>query len=133
MRGKKAGVRPSAFATDIERTITGNLKRFISLFVITALGATMLVGLKAACDDLRFTADDYYDAQRLFDISVKSTLGLDEADISALGEVQIVSVSHDNETFIPTQGTVLAAGDIIYAAVATSASRKFKQMLGITD
>lgn len=54
-------------------------------------------------------------------------------EISALGEVQIVSVSHDNETFIPTQGTVLAAGDIIYAAVATSASRKFKQMLGITD
>ena len=54
-------------------------------------------------------------------------------EISALGEVQIVSISHDNETFIPTQGTVLAAGDIIYAAVATSASRKFKQMLGITD
>ena len=49
------------------------------------------------------------------------------------GDVQIVSVSHDNETFIPTQGTLLAAGDIIYAAVATSASRKFKQMLGITE
>lgn len=98
MRGKKAGVRPSAFATDIERTITGNLKRFISLFVITALGATMLVGLKAACDDLRFTADDYYDAQRLFDISVKSTLGLDEADISALGEVDGVEVAEGGYT-----------------------------------
>lgn len=98
MRGKKACVRPSAFATDIERTITGNLKRFISLFVITALGATMLVGLKAACDDLRFTADDYYDAQRLFDISVKSTLGLDEADISALGEVDGVEVAEGGYT-----------------------------------
>lgn len=93
MRGKKAGVRSSAFATDIKRTITGNLKRFISLFVITALGATMLVGLKAACDDLRYTADDYYDAQRLFDISVQSTLGLDEADISALSEVDGVDVA----------------------------------------
>ncbi|MFR3451831.1 MAG: hypothetical protein ACLTSX_10015 [Collinsella sp.] len=98
MRGKKACVRPSAFATDIERTITGNLKRFISLFVITALGATMLVGLKAACDDLRFTADDYYDAQRLFDISVKSTLGLDEADISALSEVDGVEVAEGGYT-----------------------------------
>ena len=93
MRGKKAGVRPSAFATDIERTITGNLKRFISLFVITALGATMLVGLKAACDDLRYTADDYYDAQRLFDISVKSTLGLDEKDVEALSSVKGVEVA----------------------------------------
>ena len=75
--------RPNAFRTDIARTITGNLKRFISLFVITALGATMLVGLKAACDDLRFTADSYYDSQRLFDISIQSTLGLDEGDIEA--------------------------------------------------
>lgn len=98
MRGKKAGARPNAFTTDIKRTITGNLKRFISLFVITALGATMLVGLKAACDDLRYTADDYYDAQRLFDISVKSTLGLDEADISALSEVDGVDVAEGGYT-----------------------------------
>lgn len=54
-------------------------------------------------------------------------------ELTALGEVQIVSVSRDNETFIPTQGTVLADGDIVYAAVATSASRKFKQMLGIAE
>lgn len=54
-------------------------------------------------------------------------------ELTALGEVQVVSVSRDNETFIPTQGTILANGDIIYAAVAVSASRKFKQMLGIAD
>ena len=54
-------------------------------------------------------------------------------ELTAIGEVQIVSVSRDNATFIPTQGTILADGDIIYAAVATSASRKFKQMLGIAD
>ena len=82
--------RPNAFSTDIRRTITGNLKRFISLFIITALGATMLVGLKAACDDLRATADSYYDAQHLFDISIKSTLGLDKGDIEALSELDDV-------------------------------------------
>ena len=54
-------------------------------------------------------------------------------ELTALGEVQVVSVSRDNETFIPTQGTILANGDIIYAAVTSSASRKFKQMLGIAD
>ena len=88
-----AGRRPNAFITDIRRTITGNIKRFVSLFVITALGATMLVGLKAACDDLRATADAYYDGQRLFDISVKSTLGLDEDDIEALSRVDGVEVA----------------------------------------
>lgn len=98
MRWKKAGVRPNAFANDIKRTITGNLKRFISLFVITALGATMLVGLKAACDDLRYTADGYYDVQRLFDISVRSTLGLDEDDISALAAVSGVDIAEGGYT-----------------------------------
>ena len=97
MKGRKTdrrsgNRRPNAFRTDIARTITGNLKRFISLFVITALGATMLVGLKAACDDLRFTADSYYDSQRLFDISIQSTLGLDEGDIEALAKIDGVDV-----------------------------------------
>ena len=86
-------LRPDAFSTDICRTITGNLKRFISLFIITALGATMLVGLKAACDDLRVTADGYYDAQHLFDISIRSTLGLDEGDIEALSEIEGVEIA----------------------------------------
>lgn len=108
MRGEKAPRRrPNAFSTDIKRTITGNLKRFISLFVITALGATMLVGLKAACDDLRLTADSYYDEQRLFDISIKSTLGLDEGDIRALGKVEGVDVAEGgyNETaYTPIDG-----------------------------
>jgi len=92
-RQRRAGLVPRAFAIDIRRTITGNLKRFISLFVITALGATMLVGLKAACDDLRATADAYYDSQRLFDISVRSTLGLTSDDIDALVDVEGVSVA----------------------------------------
>lgn len=54
-------------------------------------------------------------------------------ELTAVGEVQIMSVSRGNETFIPTQGTILAEGDIIYAAVTASATRKFKQMLGIVD
>lgn len=84
---------PAAFSTDIRRTITGNLKKFVSLAVITALGVTLFVGLKAACDDLRFTADGYYDDQRLFDVSIQSTLGLDSADIKALGKLDGVDVA----------------------------------------
>ena len=66
--------------------------------MITALGATMLVGPGGLRRPVRFTADDYYDAQRLFDISVKSTLGLDEADISALSEVDGVEVAEGGYT-----------------------------------
>lgn len=90
--------RPSAFSTDIRRTITGNLKRFVSLFVITALGATMLVGLRAACDDLRATADVFYDGRRLHDISVRSTLGLTASDVDALAALDGVDEAEGGYT-----------------------------------
>ena len=83
--------RPNAFATDIRRTVTSNPKRFISLFIITLLGATMLVGLRAACEDLRATADAFFDSQHLYDIQVQSTLGLDDDDIAALSKVDGVA------------------------------------------
>ena len=51
-------------------------------------------------------------------------------EVTAIGEVEIVAVSRNNETFIPTLGTVLEHGDVIYAAVASSASAKFRSMVG---
>ena len=51
-------------------------KRFMALAVIAALGVCMMSGLKASCDDLRYSADEFYDQQNLFDIMVVSTLGL---------------------------------------------------------
>ena len=85
--------RPRAAATDIRRTITGNLKIFLSIFVICALGAGMLVALKAACDDLRHAADTYLDQQRLYDVSVQSTLGLTDADVDALAALDGVDAA----------------------------------------
>ena len=51
-------------------------------------------------------------------------------ELVAIGEIQVCAVSRNNETFIPTLGTVLEHGDVIYAAVASSASSKFSYMLG---
>ena len=52
-----------AYYKDIWRAIRNNKRRFFSLMVITILGVTMLTGLRAACRDLRYTADDFYDKQ----------------------------------------------------------------------
>lgn len=54
-------------------------------------------------------------------------------DITVPGEVSVVAVSHDNETFVPTLGTELGHGDIVYAAVASSAAAKFRVMLGLSE
>ena len=73
-----------ASGKDIRRTIFRNKKRFCSILIITALGVMMLSGLKAACDDLRYSADQFYDEQQVFDIQVVSTMGLNEDDLAAL-------------------------------------------------
>ncbi len=69
---------------DVFRTIKNEKKRFFSIMLITALGVTMLCGLRAACSDLRHTADTFYDGQNLYDISVVSTLGMTGDDVEAL-------------------------------------------------
>lgn len=81
----------SALAKDRIRTIRKGKKRFLSIMLITALGVTMLTGLRAACTDLRYSADALFDKQKLFDIQISSTLGLDKNDLEALGNLDDVS------------------------------------------
>lgn len=50
-------------------------------------------------------------------------------EVTAIGEVEVVAVSRNNETFIPTLGTRLEHGDVLYVAVASSASAKFRTMI----
>lgn len=54
------------------------------------LGVTMLTGLRAGCVDLRNSADSFYDKQKLYDIQVVSTLGLEDEDISELSDIEEV-------------------------------------------
>ena len=74
----------SALATDTLRTIRHSARRFLALAAICVLGTTMLIGLTIACEDLRLSADSFFDDQRLYDVSVQSTLGLTNEDVEAL-------------------------------------------------
>ena len=64
------------------------MKRFLALMVIAALGVCMMSGLKASCDDLRYTADVFFDKQNLFDITVVSTMGLTDEDVETLSKIK---------------------------------------------
>ena len=78
-----------AYWKDIWRTVTKEKKRFISIAVIAALGVTMMCGLRAACVDLRYSADRFYDEQNLFDVRVLSTLGLTDEDMAKFSDFAI--------------------------------------------
>ncbi|WP_410771535.1 FtsX-like permease family protein [Fontibacillus sp. BL9] len=82
-----------AYQKDILRSIQKGWKRFLSIMLITALGVGMLTGLYAACLDMYYSADRFYDEQKLFDIRVLSTLGLTEEDVKALAQVDGVETA----------------------------------------
>ena len=82
--------KKSAYKKDIWRSIWKGKKRFFSIMVITILGTTMFSGLKAACVDLRHSADIFFDRQRLFDLSIMSTLGLTDEDLKVIRALEDV-------------------------------------------
>lgn len=88
----------NAYNKEILRSIRKGKKRFISIMIITILGVVMLTGLRAACVDLRTSANEFYNAQKLFDVSVMSTLGLTEEDVQALGNVTGVELAEGTYT-----------------------------------
>lgn len=82
-----------AYTKDTFRTIKKGKKRFFAIMLITALGVCMLSALKASCEDLRYSADEFFDEQNLFDISVVSTLGLTDEDIEVLSKLEGVEAA----------------------------------------
>ena len=66
------------------RSIKGSLSRFIAIVGITALGAGFLAGLMATSPDMKDSSNEYFEASKLYDFYVQSTLGFSEDDIDAI-------------------------------------------------
>ena len=108
---------PTIFRRGIYRTIRGSLKRFLSIVVITALGVSVMCGLKAGCEDLRDSVDAYFDQQSVYDINVQSTYGFTRDDLSAIQEVDGVETAEGIYT------------ETAYTAVGTTRERVVVQSL----
>lgn len=91
-----------AFTSSGLRQMRAHLSRFLALVLICAVGVTMAVGLKAACDDLRASADSYFDAQHLFDLQIRSTLGLTSQDVDALAKLKGVKLARGSWSEVAT-------------------------------
>jgi len=47
------------------------------------------------------------------------------------GEVMVVAITRDNQTFIPVSGTEFHEGDVVYLAVLPSSMNRLEELLGI--
>lgn len=52
-------------------------------------------------------------------------------EITILGEVHVVAITRSGKTFLPTQGTVFQAGDLVYLAILKSSTERVKALLGL--
>lgn len=68
------------------REIKGSKSRFLSIFLICVIGVGFFSGVRAACNDMKTSADGYYDRQNLFDLRAVSTFGLTDDDKAAIEE-----------------------------------------------
>lgn len=77
----------SALLKDTFREIKRTFSRFLSIFLIVALGTAFFAGVKATCPDMKITADKYFDDYNLMDIRLVSTIGFDDSDFDAVKKV----------------------------------------------
>lgn len=52
-------------------------------------------------------------------------------ELTTIGEIQVVAISRENKTFLPTLGTVLQKNDVIYIAVLNTSAKRLKSLLGL--
>ena len=76
-----------ALRKDFWMEIRTSKARFISIFMIVALGVAFFSGIQASSPDMRLSGDAYYDEKNLMDIKVVGTLGLTDDDVAAVKEI----------------------------------------------
>ena len=85
MKGKKKSLRKN-----ILREISRNKSRFISMFAIIGISVGFFTGVKSACPSMIETARQYFEDQKLMDISLISTVGFDEKDVEDIKQLDFV-------------------------------------------
>ena len=73
------------------REILNSKARFLSIFILIFLGVGFFVGLQATGPNMLTTVDDYFDRQKLYDIHVQSTLGIEDEEVALLTNYSDVS------------------------------------------
>ncbi len=67
--------------------------RFISIFLIVALGVAFYAGIRSSEPSMRISGDAYFDKAHLMDIKVMGTLGLTEEDVEAIEDVDGIELA----------------------------------------
>ncbi len=87
------GGRMKALHKDFWVEIRKSKARFISIFLIVALGVAFFSGIQAASPDMQYSGDAYYRAAKLMDLKIQGTLGLNSRDVEAVSDIKGVKLA----------------------------------------
>ena len=82
-----------ALHKDFWMEIRKSKARFISIFLIVALGVEFFSGIQASSPDMRYSGDAYYEAAKLMDLKIQGTLGLTQRDVKAVSDIDGVELA----------------------------------------
>ena len=83
------------YQKNIRRTLASTRSRFLAIFSIVALGVGFLAGLVSTTPDMRDSIEQYLDDANLYDLRIIGTLGLTDADVQAVRQVDGVLDARD--------------------------------------
>ena len=94
---------------DIFRSIWQTKGRFLSLFLLMALGSFALVGLKVSGPNLENTARHYINQHRLMDLSIMGSHGFSKKDLQEIKSISNATyeLSHQVEANFDTSGAAI--------------------------
>ena len=81
----------SAFQKSSARAVKSTSTRFISIVLISFLGAGIFAGLAATSPNMKRVGNDYYDQQNVMDVRLLSTYGFTDEDMEAIRGTEGVS------------------------------------------
>lgn len=82
-----------ALHKDFWMEIRRSKARFISIFLIVALGVAFFSGIQASSPDMQYSGDAYYEAAKLMDLKIQGTLGLTKRDVKAVSDIDGVELA----------------------------------------
>ncbi len=81
-------MRKKAIHKEFYMEIKNSCSRFLSIFVIVALGVAFFSGVRSSAPDMRLTIDQYFDERQVMDVRVMGTLGMTDDDVEAIRGVE---------------------------------------------
>lgn len=113
-------MKNSAIRKDFYMEIKNTLNRFMSIFLIVALGVAFFSGIRATNPDMRLTADRYFDVSEMMDIRVMSTWGITMKEVEAINRVEGVL---ETEPFYTTHVVCDANGNELVLEVISATEK----------